>query len=576
MTASLRSRLLRRSIIAVTLCLLLSFPVDAGEPCLNLGMVCGTNTGSDPWYGFILIDEQGKYKGFSTQSKAYNIKHEEVIDGTISRANCFIHQVRVFNDGTYNCWDNAMRRWDTAACSSIIGGVRLVDQDIAFSGRYTLLGDPTRKFPERVDTGMSNSEINNAFDSLARFLAVDDDYTIIGIDEEEYFKEMWRQDQRRASRNLESTVMSTVFTITRRCDYIGVFNDTKNCKRKMIFDKDLRIFGSTVDNVYKENVEKQGFEPCLWFLFDYGKFYRYPGVMIVLLNRSKFGTHKGFIFHAIVGMESKIDDHVYAESVFEGSYPGEPFGAESCCKIQGVGGAFEYRCTSSDTCMSDGPCPWSGTEIGGCWKVANSFCFNDCQVATNHFIDQSVLTWNKEAANRLIGCDSCEPGDMTCSMGSSLAQARKSFSSVFTVDKKNWPDNFKESYETCGFFIPWDMEHWVTGGPMSDWCNCLTGWRGFMDPGVTVYGRWSCDKDKCDTCNQRGYGCQWETGKGPGIPNACHNCHDPTPNGKPDEKFLNETIPSIQSKINLVGANRSWPKAGLAPVCGHNEYNGYE
>lgn len=581
---------------------------------MNDYQICGDTLEQDPWYGLIVIDEFGKYQGDPADSKAYGIPLTTTILTTsistttagtdssttsqpstttkpmtnrelpeaapgVSAAYCFVKQIRIFNNGSYTCHDELSGTWDTSNCDDI-ENIGVANRTTAFSGKYTVLGQPTKKYPASVNPAtMSSSDVDDVFEKIGLYIVVDDDYYVIGVDEEEYVKEMWRQTQTRY-KTYESAVLSFVYTIARTCDVVGIVNDTATCKRNRIFAKDLTFVGVNETNVYEKNIEMFGYQPCLWFILDYGKFVRYPGTMLVILNRSKFGSHKGFNFFAIVDQETHVINHVYLESVFPGMYPGGIQG-EVCCEAVFFDN-LSYVCTSIGTCPApDEKACWKSTvDYGGCTEVPASNCFDCVSVPDEHEVKQGLYKWNRDAADRLFGCDECGAGNYTCSMGSSIAAMRKQFPDEFPPPDF-WPSDFGEVWEECGYYPTWNWHYWLTSkSPGRVWdqadCNCLTGWRGKMG-GWGGDISWMCSKSQCNECNKRGYGCQWERVQVAWWPdgNACFNCRDPMPHGRPDELLVNESVLSIISDITAVFANESHYD-GSSVLCGENDGRGYE
>ncbi|MFH1787955.1 MAG: hypothetical protein ABH834_01085 [Candidatus Altiarchaeota archaeon] len=589
--------------IMLALLFLASTGISQDYSCMNDYAICGDDFEHDPWYGFILIDKLGKYQGHPDDSKVYGLITTSLPSSTIpstttgpatstttnpssstvpvgplpeagpgvSRAYCFVKQIRVFNNGSYTCKDELAGTWDTSNCDDI-ENIGVANRTTAFSGKYTVLGQQTKKYPASVNPAlMSSADVDDAFSKIGLFVVVDDDYYIIGVDEEEYVKEMWRQEQSRY-KTYESAVLSFVYTLARTCDVVGIVNDSATCKRERIFAKDLKFVGANETNVYEKNVEMFAYQPCLWFVIDYGKFVRYPGTMIVVLNKSKFGSHKGFNFFAIVDQETQAINHVYVESVFPGTYPGAVQG-EVCCEAVFFDN-ISYQCVPVGRCPSpdEEACWKSSLEYGGCTEVGETNCFDCVNAPDEHKVNNALYTWNKNAADRLFGCDDCGAGNYTCSLGASIATSRKDFPDVF-VAPEDWPSDFYESWEECGYYPTWDLSHW-TGPTSGVWssgnCNCLTGWRGKMG-GAGLDVSWMCQAAACNECKDRGYGCQWETGSR----NGCFNCRDPMPDGRPDPILINESVPSIISVIVAVFANESHYD-GSSVKCGDNTGRGYE
>jgi|GEM_PF-2856608 len=584
MSKATRSRIRRSMTLFFTLVALLCLSAGHSDiSCRNSKEICarGGAPANDPWYGFVLVTENGYYHPDPDYSKAYNARHEELDPigfsshyGDISAATCFIRVVAVFSSGEYQCYNYSTDTWSQALCSQLGTGVCpggdpicLTNKTDAFSGRYTVLGEIAKMFPKVI-----NSSVNVAAETarIGNFVVVDDDWMVIGVNEENYVRDLWSQEKKSGNKDYESAQWYIIYTLARLCDIVGPINDTRICKRNMIFDRDYRNMQHLeIGEVYPTIIDKMNFQDCLWFMVDYGKFHYYPGVMIVLLNRSKFGTHKGFMFNAIVDQESQFINHIYIESLETGVYGGGVEG-HTCCNVL-TGNNWNYECVPVQTCVSDAACIWSTRETGGCVEAAISNC-PDCTGQDTHLITQALKGWNSNAGDRLFGCDWCGEGAYTCSMGAALADYIAMVGVNVAYPTIPWPSFFNSALTSCGYYRPWIMDHWVTGGNPDEDCNCLTGWkRTFVDRIGRV--NFMCTQAECEECARRGYGCQWETGS----TNGCYNCRDPTPHGRPDTLIIDNSVRSIETIINASFVRENsvhWDGASFA--CGHNTGRGYE
>lgn len=530
----------------------------SGRPCRDNMVICrpGESLRSyfNPWYGIVVINEFGDYD--QSNSKAFNVWTGLESGGEIpgGAADCFIKIIAVLNDGRVSCYETATNTWSAANCNDISSLYR-VDRTEAYSGKYTILHEPIQWVDEDPDL-TDPAFLQYINETWAQFIVVDSEYIILGVNDGEYMKTMWEINQRPGeSRDYHSAELYMVYTIGRACDFVYPINDTRNCKNERIFDRQYDFVGANAENVYSENVERQGYQPCAWMVIDYGKYYLHPGVMLVLLNRSQFGSQMGFIYHSIVGMENQFIDHIYDESYFPGTYPGGPVGGTECCHVSQDTGWSQDMCVEVGSCSTD-YCIYGDS----CSPAGGGACGDACESSPMHDAIQTVLKWNREAAERLFGCDKCEEGDTTCSMGSSLADWREFFTLDYLLFEWDipWPRDFDDALLKCGYYAPWNWNPYSEGNPnLYTDCDCRTGW--------TTSG-W-CSESDCKECNKKGYGCQYEGG-------MCLNCWDPNPSGRVQENFTRESLESIET--NVTGNFSIWSRPTGSIVCGHNEGDGYD
>ncbi|MFH1722523.1 MAG: C39 family peptidase [Candidatus Altiarchaeota archaeon] len=180
---------------------------------------------------------------------------------------------------------------------------------------------------------------------------------VLGVDESDYYDSLREALRDPDKGDIGRTDYYRIYTLARGCDVLGSVDDDANCKSNVVVPSYERQFADISTPNYFGEIEDKGFDDCTWKLIDYGKYCQTPGIYIALLNKSRFGTNVGFLQYSILGKENLSTRRIYNDSIFDGNLTNK----------------------------------------------------ND------------VLEWNWWGGHRLLGCDLCEPGDITCSMGSSLA-----------------------------------------------------------------------------------------------------------------------------------------------------------
>ncbi|VVB50987.1 Uncharacterised protein [uncultured archaeon] len=99
------------------------------------------------------------------------------------------------------------------------------------------------------------------------------------------------------------------FVLARGCDVVGTEEINRHCKNEPL--QDIK------DNwTYTQNIGwGTNFSSCRWKIYDGGKFYDYPGVYIVVFNKSRFGGDRGLSFYTVY--ESQLNDvnHITEDDV---------------------------------------------------------------------------------------------------------------------------------------------------------------------------------------------------------------------------------------------------------------------
>ncbi len=475
-------------------------------PSCSIDRIC-PSTGA--WYGLVNISKYGAYVSGSSQGFGS--------DKSAQDPACFARKVRVCNDGSISCLQPAgctIKKCLIPAGAVIDGTVvtsnietYLLNQSFAFSGYCNVLGEPVQKVWQDA---LGNPQISSDFGDN---VVVDKDYIFIGLDEESYAQEehvIRQQEQPNLGEYADQLCRD--YYLSRKADLIDLIGTSFQCKNERLFPIDQYMYGATKDNVYGKNIEKAGFSDCLWFVIDGGKFCLYPGLYIVLLNRSKFGASRGFSFYSVLGQEDVSIDHIYDESVVPGYY------------------------------------------LGGYSRIT-----------TDHWSNYTMLDWNWDSGLRILGCDACDTGDSICSMGAALADwwnmTQPRSSSSFPGNGR--PESYGFPEQTCGYYS-WRKIDRVVESPYSKVCDCTTGYlvgaglnkgKNFVD----------CSSSSRDICKERGYYDEVNSDHPP-LSRPYHDVPEDT--GKPDENLVRYSIDSIQSEISAYFINET--KWNGQYACGHN------
>ncbi|MFH0859732.1 MAG: hypothetical protein V1921_00870 [Candidatus Altiarchaeota archaeon] len=490
------------SVLALILLYLIS-PALAETTCeVTPDRVCGDG---DPWYGTILINAEGNYN--SAGSAAVDINNN-VMSGA-STSDCFVKIVAVQSDGDSWCLTPAGVAY---ACPSMLN-LHVANYSEAFSGEYSVLGDPILYI--NPSTGVPDPDNGN-------YTVVDADWEFVGINESHEVSEIYNI-RKREEPDFSVVKRIVVYTLVRGCDNIELIGGI-NCKNEKLTQVDYDVLGGEADTVYYKNLQNRGYTPCEYFVIDYGKFYRYPGVYFVLLNKSKFGSNRGLSYYSIVGQEDSRRgiSRLYEESIRSHEFY-DPSDRVCCRYSTATGGVSNYKCVSYEQCEA---CAF-GTS---CSEVAPSYCADQTPICCGmdcssgdfrelRSVYNSILIWNWEAGPRVVGCDLCGPGNVTCSMGSSLSAYYAHPSKNIRIYPPYYPDRY------CGYYFE--------PRQMIGTCDCVTGEN--------------CGEDDCARCSRMGYGCRWDTA---GI-NECLGCHySIEPTAQPDLKLIDKSVKSIETALN--------------------------
>jgi len=180
----------------------------------------------------------------------------------------------------------------------------------AYTGDHTLLMkinyvDPTK---DRDDTSAKAEDWGG-------YVVIDGDYRILGINDENFIRHV-KVTREIAEGDYTSQLYFIEYVLARECDIVGTYGEHLNCKDEAI-DTTLMfsgVAGVTKENVYQKNIEDAHYTPCMWFLIDSGKEYWVP-LYYVLLNKSMFGSRRGFSFYSVVGQYEEGTDYTFDASV---------------------------------------------------------------------------------------------------------------------------------------------------------------------------------------------------------------------------------------------------------------------
>ncbi len=206
---------------------------------------------------------------------------------------CFLYFLRAYNDGKYRCGeiipggDFVWYPYAMDDCQGMITSIGMADKTESRN-----LG---LKRIFQIDAG--------SIEENAKYITVGNEYHVIGVNDKNYV------DQVAAGRKIhdanppggignfmpqaDSYYMD--YIMIRTCDFTGLWNKKAQCKEKEIAGVVGKYQETTPD--YNERIEDGGYESCIYWVEDAGKFYDEPGRFIATNWLGRLGANRGLMWY---------------------------------------------------------------------------------------------------------------------------------------------------------------------------------------------------------------------------------------------------------------------------------------